>query len=280
MTFRYFTYSIAFVMVVFFFNTSKAQVPNGSFEQWQTVNGLEVPLHWETNHTEEFKRLEKSNESVHGNFSLKLIPADGASGLNTRCESIAEIGFKLPKVAAEGDRILYYVKNEALTPGEVPFFTVKFEFYNGTRRMKLDYAPIDQNLADFTLIEKEIPKLNIDSVLIVFYGSGILREQGHGCGRKSNIWIDNISVDTKTSTEVAVDEQLLLYPNPASGYVKIASANAPIERYALYNMQGQLLDAKPFNGDGIELYASGMNILLLYKADGTVSSHKIMNQGK
>lgn len=256
-----------------------AQVPNGSFEDWEIVGQKEVPLHWETNQTPEFQRVEKGLDAVDGNYSLKLIPAEGVSGLNARCESIAQAGFKLPTEGEPGYSLFFYVKAEALDGEEHPFLTTRVEFFQGTRRMKLDYFPIERNLPNFTLQEIKIPAFSIDSVSMQFNGSGILKEQGHGCGYRSNIWIDNIYVDVTTSTvESPSSSSPILFPNPAHGYVSIETeALENLAKYTIYDAQGTLLKSDRVSTERIELPVNGVNFILLYTTDGKIHSKKVIN---
>lgn len=276
---RTFTFLFFVQFLTFYsFNQLSAQVPNGDFENWHMEGELELPDMWETNHETEFKRIIKSNQSASGSYSLQMIPAEGASGLNTRCEATAELGFALPADKASGHNLFFYLKTEPLDGGDKIFFTTKIQFYRGNGRLKLEYIPVEEILTDFTLQEIEIPAYNIDSIHIKFNGAGILRDAGHGCGSLSHIWIDDVHIAGTTAREdIDMYKQHTLFPNPASGQVFLRGNTTDVVKYSVYNAQGQLMESEALKSDFIQLPMQGMNYILLYHVDGTVSSHKVMN---
>ncbi|MCC7466336.1 MAG: T9SS type A sorting domain-containing protein [Saprospiraceae bacterium] len=54
-------------------SASFAQIPNGNFEEWQTVDSIENPVNWETNnYYVGYFPVAKTLNAIQGNYSLKI----------------------------------------------------------------------------------------------------------------------------------------------------------------------------------------------------------------
>ncbi len=271
---------ISFIILSSLLTTvSNAQILNASFEQWETIDNYEIPLHWQSNQDSETNRIEKSDESVDGNYSLKLVPDDSISGFSHVCKSIVEAGFSLANPVGHEKSLYYYLKSEALYNSDTAIVTVKVEFYREGSRVKLEFHPHYHPIAEFTLQQIPFPHFQIDSVYIEIYGAAATGSDGYGCRYLSNIWIDNIFIDENTATEYAVMEKNnLLYPNPASGILHLDQSVDPIIKYEIYNMQGILIQTENGNNRTINLDNPGMHIVLLYTRNGDIYSQKVFNR--
>jgi hypothetical protein len=50
-----------------------AQVPNGNFEEWQTIDSIENPVYWETNnYYVGYTPIAKTTDAIQGSYSMKI----------------------------------------------------------------------------------------------------------------------------------------------------------------------------------------------------------------
>ena len=70
------TSAIALTFIaIMVFNQINAQIPNGSFENWDVINGVKKPVSWNFNQSLSLGFI-KDTISVEGDFSLKLFPSN------------------------------------------------------------------------------------------------------------------------------------------------------------------------------------------------------------
>lgn len=71
-----------------------AQIPNGNFEEWQTVDSIENPVNWETNnyHVGYFP-VAKTQNAIQGNYSLKISSTAKDIGGNATGDGCAHVKF-------------------------------------------------------------------------------------------------------------------------------------------------------------------------------------------
>ena len=55
-----------------FIRSSFAQVPNGNFEDWEIINDIEQPQHWKTNNYLCCIAVEKTDNAIEGDYSMKV----------------------------------------------------------------------------------------------------------------------------------------------------------------------------------------------------------------
>lgn len=96
-------------------------------------------------------------------------------------------------------------------------------------------------------------------------------------GYGNDVWIDNVKVMNGTGIN-NVDENLSIYPNPATDVVNIITSDN-LQRVEIYNMQGQLVKAETgaVNNISVRELANGMYTLKLTTDNGT-SVHKIVKK--
>lgn len=96
-------------------------------------------------------------------------------------------------------------------------------------------------------------------------------------GYGNDVWIDNVKIMNGTGI-VTMDENLSIYPNPATDQITINSTDN-VQRVEIYNMQGQLVKAETgaVNNISVKDLANGMYTLKLTTDNGT-SVHKIVKK--
>ena len=96
-------------------------------------------------------------------------------------------------------------------------------------------------------------------------------------GYGNDVWIDNVKIMNGTGI-ITVDENLSIYPNPATDVIRINSSY-DVQRIEIFNMQGQLVKMEFGNVDNISVkdLANGMYTLKLTTDNGT-TMHKIVKK--
>lgn len=276
--------SIITVLLIFYTSLTSnisAQILNGGFEEWETVQNFEKPKFWNTNQDANFVRFEKDTLSVEGNYSLKVVPS--AFSAWQECNSIASMKVRLPMTVGEDRSLTFYVKSTPLIQFEPVFLRVRGKFFDsGNFDSNYEWETFDK-IEEFTKIQIPITNPNIDSLTITIIG-GALNGATDGCHNYSLSWIDGISIEgmniTKTDKEVIRQEnEVVLYPNPSSGIIEIVQNNIRINKFQLFTINGELLESGNCNGKTLKVNSkiNGVFILkLIQEKEG--SSYVISKQ--
>ncbi len=267
--------------ITFFFScqilVSIAQIPNGNFEQWETLDSIENPVHWATNnYYVGYKPVMKEEAAISGLYSMKISStARDVFGTATLpgCAHVKLMPTQLYLFLTASIRI------DSIDQGEITLrvkqrrpdgFYEKIGDWKSstvTAGVQQITMPIAQTLLDTLLIE--VWAFNTEIVLgNVGYSEAIL---------------DDLSLKTSVGiheTPVTNDLHWKIWPNPARDFITILPDRiwtAPCQ-VSIIDQQGKLRQEHEFQNFsdmtiGVQHLEAGIYLLEIRIA-GSVFPHK------
>ena len=153
------------LIVISFGQNTLGQIPNGGFEEWESVHNYEQPLNWTTNQDSNYVKIEKDTFAAEGDFSLKLLPS-AYSGFTGECLSYAMSRTKLDSPIGANKSLTFYVRSipDTLSQSEYVYMEVFGAFYESGNYVDNYEWKTSSAIEDFTKIEIPITNPNVDSI--------------------------------------------------------------------------------------------------------------------
>lgn len=258
-------------------NSAQAQLLNGSFEDLYINDlGVQEAEHWQSNNDSMGWWVYYDSIAYHLEHPALLLGYQANSGW-TGCQSILRQEIADPQLQ-EGDVLSFYSYSHP-TPsmgGEQPYFYADLLYYkNGLYIGKDSYE--EQNYSNsYSYKEVAVTIFDADS-LVVFFTSGAEPGPADGCHHHTNTYVDKVELGAPLSNEVTDHPGLKIYANAAFGYVTIKGELETVDRFAIFDMAGQLVTRGSSLDSSIRLPGAGMFVLQVITEAGQMQSLKFTN---
>ncbi|HLO55179.1 MAG TPA: T9SS type A sorting domain-containing protein [Saprospiraceae bacterium] len=232
------------LVVIFFFlytTNGYSQIPNASFEIWDTTENIFFPVGWEKISNE--PRISRDTLSFNGKYSLHIFP--DSIQFYTACSH----GLRITLDSTENlDSTKVLSLHAILKPFASPtgaFLSIELSYYKNNTFIKTDkiwHYQGSQEWKEFLLPFNSVEK---DVIILTISGGGVVYDTD-GCGLISNIWIDNIKViDKSTVNSINLTQQnkpIHLSPNPV---MDILTIDSPMDWQfiSIYDISGRLINS-------------------------------------
>lgn len=230
-------YIISLIILLLSIVTCFTQIPNGGFENWDSIANYEKPAGWTTNQSEMFSRFKKSTFHIEKDFALEIIPSAYSAWHN--CESSAFTSFKLQEPIGENKSLYFYFTSTPLEENDKTYLKVIVNSYIGTTFLYSFEWHNDSTVTEFTLHEMPFLFPDADSIKITIIG-GALNGTTDGCHYKSISHIDDMKIGESHSNSVIREDlpEFLIYPNPAFEELNILYDENKDVLIKVYNILG------------------------------------------
>jgi hypothetical protein len=223
-----------------------AQVPNGNFEEWQTIDSIENPVHWETNNFYVgYYPVAKASDAIEGDYSMKVSSTardllGGATGYG--CAHVKFVPTEEYKYLTASVRV-----DTVDTEGEVSIRVKQWQpgsgFYEKIGTWKV--TTVTNGVVQVVL---PIEQTGLDTVLIEVWAKNYYDPFIFPIGYTEMI-IDNLKLTTTVSTkELKNNHSWRIYPNPATDAINIQFQH-PVSKpctLRLFDIHGRLLQSHDF----------------------------------
>jgi hypothetical protein len=226
--------------------TSVAQIPNGNFEEWQTIDNIETPIGWQTNnYYENSTPVEKEEEAIEGNYSMRISSTSlNVWGGNTQ-HGCAHIKF-LPQMIYQS--MLALVRIDSINMGEIAI-RVKQRRANGLYEKIGSWK--DSTLTDgVEEIAFDIEQTSLDTLLIEIWAFNTdmpFVNTGY-----SEAVIDQLSLSLLSSTYDTPLQELewVVSPIPATDRISILLSQILTDNCTLrlIDLQGRVQQERKLTG--------------------------------
>ena len=276
---------ISFLLSAFFLVSAGLQaqtIPNGSFENWESISNYEKPEDWETNQSQDFERIEKSSESTDGDYALKLLPGGPSSKPSgwSICESVANGVTQFDSELGENKSLYFMARSEALEEQDTTYISVSAQSSEGSQVLGADTWNSYDEIDEYQLIEIPLTYPEATSLSIHISG-GLAPFPADGCQYPSHWWIDDMRIEESglSSQENDIDKNdITVYPNPTNGQIFIDGSDDRLQRYYIYDVAGRILDQGSFEDSAIDLDSKGFLMVVLETETGKLLKYKIVNR--
>jgi len=255
-----------FLLSILFPNSSFGQFNNWDFEEWEIVDGEEVPVGWHTNQDSTRLRIMKTDFSYEGDYAMQMIA--NAPGLFQGCYASAATGVKLEQPSSDQDSLSFAFKIAASPGSPSVFFLAKiWRFVDGQRQAPILWTQHEKVNA-FKRISLPLEMNGIDSLEIEFFTGGLANGVDE-CIHKSQAWIDDVQYVSGLTSSISENKlDFNVYPNPSTGIINITNDEKSELNYELYNMNGQLLE-RGTTINKINLRNKGLHYLRIHDQNGS-----------
>ena len=270
---------IPFLVLFFSFLNSTAQIPNAGFEDWTTVDSIEQPLHWETNNIPGYISVTKTDDALNGDYAMELtanLPTIEGNWPGTAETSLTVDNFSSQTAVSVMYKCLSYPNAQT---GRCQL-SVDY-FYQGAYVHSAN-TYVEPEVTEFTemklwsgLEEGQA----VDSIRIRLMGGSIITPLGQS-GNAFFI-VDDIKIETTTSTVVPESPVMEVFPNPVGSTLQIKGGEM-IGEVGLFDGKGTLLQFQKVNATELELEVhqllSGVYFLQLKTKEGVILHKKVVVQ--
>jgi hypothetical protein len=211
----------SFCLVV---SASFAQIPNGNFEEWQTVDSIENPVNWETNnYYVGYFPVAKTMNAIQGNYSLKISSTAKDVGGNATGNGCAHVKFVPTEVYKY---LTASVKIDTVdTNGEVII------------RVKIGSWKATSATSGVVQVTLPIDQVGLDTLLIEIWAKNnyeLLEVPGY-----TEMIIDNMQLKMTVAVQEPENSPFgVLYPNPAGEILHLQTESA-IETLQIFDSTGR-----------------------------------------
>jgi Secretion system C-terminal sorting domain len=220
-----------------------AQVPNGNFEEWQTVDSIENPVYWQSNNFYiGYTPVAKTTDAIAGEYSMKVsstardvwgFPVEFGCA-HVKLVPSLEYNYLTASVRVDtvdtGGNVSIRIKQ--WKPAEALYDNIGFwQRTTATNGLSQIVVPIDQLGLDTLLIE--VWAKNVWSVIVEWRGY-------------SEIIIDNLQLATVVSTQEATEHLSIctVFPNPAHEVLNVRLTSSPTvipDELSIADLHGRVL---------------------------------------
>ena len=268
---------VIFCFLFAFSNTAISQLLNGSFEDLYINDlGIQEAEHWQTNNDTLGWWVYYDSTAYHKEHPALLLGYQADSGW-TGCQSRLWQEISDPQLA-DGDVLSFYSYSHP-TPNRVatePHFVAEIRYYKEGSYVSADRYIEDEFTSDYSYKELPITVFDADSLVVIFV-SGAQPEATDGCGQHTNTYVDKVELGKPLSSAVVDETDLKVYPYAAFGYVTIKGEVEKVDRYAIYDMSGRLVNRGSSVENSIQLPGAGMYVLQVITIEGAMQSFKFAN---
>ena len=208
-------------------------IPNGSFEEWDTINNrIELGGGWFYG-TPTKEHSQRSEESVDGAYSFKFLDNVSTGNCILSITKLLPVNFK----KGESYFLSFYMKkkvNDSLYPDRA-YTWVKTVQINSNTRESIDWYHWD-TLSEFTLFEVPLLDIQTDTLVFSIIGGG----SSWDCSGISEMWVDDVRIISPTSISENINLEYEIFPNPASTELRINVSQEP-EVVWIKNLNGEVM---------------------------------------
>ncbi len=235
----------------FLISVGFSQVPNDNFEEWQTVDSIENPVHWSTNnYYVGYIPVAKTTDAIEGNFSMKVSStARDIFGTATGygCAHVKFVPTEEYKYLTASVRV-----DTVDMEGEVSIRVKQWQPGNGLYE-KIGTWKVTAATNGIVQVVLPIEQVGLDTVLIEVWAKNHYDPFIFPIGYTEMI-IDNLQL---TTTVAAKESQnnfgWAIYPNPAKGAINVELQRRIGKPYTLrlLDLQGRLVKSFDFINSSI-----------------------------
>jgi len=228
-----------FAFVLFTFSSSMGQLYNSGFEEWSIVDGYEVPTGWQVNQDSLFNRIDRSTESVEGDYSLYILPSPQTAWQN--CTALISLAAGYDGEQSGLKRLSFYMRSVPVDGNEVYNGVWVERFIEGNALADITWES-EVEKSTFERIDIDLGTALFDSLVITLQAGG-LNGPDDGCYVMSHTWIDGLQIDVGSTSlvEPGHTEPGLIYPNPGNGLFRVRDMNdgSSFVSYKAFDMSGR-----------------------------------------
>jgi hypothetical protein len=238
----------AILLLVFclFLSDIFSQVPNGNFEEWETVDSIENPVHWETNNYYiGYYPVAKTTDAIEGIYSMKVSSRARDLGGGATEDGCAHVKF-VP--TEEYNYLTASVRVDTVDPeGEVSIRVKQWQPGSGLFEK---IGTWNDTVATNGVVQVVLPieQAGLDTVLIEIWAKNHYDPFTNTIGY-TEVIIDNLKLTTTVSTKELINNpSWWIYPNPATDAINI-QLQKPLTKpctLRLFDFQGRLLQSHDF----------------------------------
>jgi hypothetical protein len=229
-----------------------SQIPNPSFENWQTVQNCLKPVGWHSFYSEvdssgTYCPIERSADNFPpgpGGFSLKI--SNDTSVWNTGIQPASWLGWGILFSAHLNDKPLFPVETHPkffcgyykFLPQNGDTLNFKAYLYNNGQEISMAHFRTDVAASEWTPFRVVFADTNyaaVDSGRITLSAANEPKDGSKGPLGNSVVFVDNISFDNLITERQGFNKQagLGIFPNPASDEFVMERPNEQIGKEAL-----------------------------------------------
>jgi hypothetical protein len=225
-----------------------AQVPNGNFEEWQTVDSIENPVHWSTNnYYVGYTPVAKTADAIEGSYSMKISSSARDIFGNPTGDGCAHIKF-VP--TEEYKYLTASVRIDTVDPeGEVSIRVKQWQPGSGLFE-KIGTWKDTATTNGVVQVALPIEQVGLDTLLIEIWAKENHDPFEFPLGYTEAI-VDKLKLETNVPTNNPMRENEFIwsiFPNPAAETINI-QLNQPILKLCslrLFDLNGSILEKYDF----------------------------------
>jgi hypothetical protein len=265
----------SFLILILIVQYSSGQILNGSFEEWDTIQGFIEPTHWTTNQESGLIRFDKDSMSSDAQYSLKALP----KGYSFHCSSQIIQGFGYEKPTQKEESIYFYLRSIADNPDHQTYTHLKVEYHKDGLYIDDSEWQNNTELSTFELMEIPLEKLDADSIVIII-NAGYENGPADGCMKRSFSWLDDFHIAESGLTPMSTfnDRELDVYPNPSNGIVHFSGNTKRLESYKIYDVMGKTIDEGVIVSNTLRIDVKGLLYVRIQNKDGEEFAFKLFNR--
>jgi len=226
-------------------SSSFAQVPNGNFEAWETVDSIENPVYWETNNYYiGFAPVSKTLDALQGNYSMKVSSTAKDFGGGATGDGCAHVKF----VPAEVFKYLTVsVKSDTVdTNGEI---SIRVKQWQSSSALFEKIGTWKATAATNGVIQVVLPieQEGLDTLLIEVWAENYYDLFTNP--EYTEVIIDNMQLKTTVAAQEPANRPFgSVFPNPATGILTVRLYQPALKASTLrvLNAQGKALQSHYF----------------------------------
>lgn len=249
MLISFFSFSIFLIQI-------KAQIPNGSFEDWEQNGPHAKPKAWTTNQSAEFARIHQDTHAVKGKYSIKFTADTYSAWVD--CSSRISTIFPRNGFIGEENGIVFFIKSipNPYRQNKNVYVSVSVGGIKNGNYTFVEYWRTFEPIDSFTKIKISLPNLEVDSIEIRV-AAGANNDALDGCSFPSTTWIDGINFEKPLVCQPA------FHPNPSPGFIEVQPLAIKTNAYYLYSVDGRLVESGPLESGILEFQNHFQGIYLL-----------------
>ena len=204
-----------------------AQIVNGDFESWITVNESLVLEGWESYTFEDINSVTQDLEAYEGIYAVRVEALENGAGSFGSASTIVDIDYIPPSLD-------FYVKASS----EFGAVMVDVTFYNESDPFNsFDWTSADEVISEWTFVS--IPLVQNEPVL-THAEIRITAQVGDFAPGSAVISVDQMEFGNTTGLNDLSEKALNIYPNPTSNAIRIAKVSE-VSYVEIMDLSGKLV---------------------------------------